>query len=333
MERRRRSDGPGPEDYQELIDQSVSTFRGLNRQTQIAVVVLLILGAILAAILYFRWQQQLSQNAVAGTPDMLLGNPSNAAPDPAQRDNYLMIKPYYVLAYNNTNGTPNWVSWRVTIDDLGSAPRKQTFDPDATLPPTFKVVTTREYAGSGFDRGHMCPHSDRGGNEQMSFATFVMTNIIPQAPNVNQKAWAQLENYCRGLVRQHNHLYITSGPIGGGGRGSKGFREVIGGGDVLVPAECFKVVVVVPEDGGSDDLSKINAGTRVITVDMPNDQDEVGEVWDKYRCTPAAIETKTGFHFFGNVRPDVAGILRQKIDTDPIAPPRPLSHGPGRTAE
>ena len=42
----------------------------------------------------------------------------------------------------------------------------------------------------------------------MSDATLVITNIIPQAPNVNQKAWAQLEDYGRELVRkQHIRLW------------------------------------------------------------------------------------------------------------------------------
>lgn len=326
MERRPRSDGPGPEDYEALLDSSVRAYQRLDRRMQILVIVLLVLLGIVAAIWYYRTQQQIGSPPFVESPNLLLGNPSNATPDPANRDNYLMIKPYYVLSYNNTNGAPNWVSWRVTIEDLGAAPRKQTFDPDATLPPTFKVVTTREYSGSGFDRGHMCPHSDRSASQDMSFATFVMTNIIPQAPNVNRKAWAQLENYCRELVRRQNHLFVVAGPLGQGGRGSRGFRESLGGGAVVVPAECWKVVVVVPDVGGPDDPARIDAGARVIAVEMPNDDDEVGEEWDKYRTSPAAIEGKTGYHFFGRLRPDVAQALRQKVDDVSIPRPRPLSH-------
>jgi endonuclease G len=161
----------------------------------------------------------------------------------------------------------------------------------------------------------------------MSYATFVMTNIIPQPQNVNEKAWAQLEDYCRRLVRQHNHLYIISGPIGQGGRGTHGFMTVLGRGNVVVPAECFKVVVVVPEGMGGNDLAKINAGTRVIAVDMPNDQDVVGEEWDKYRTSAGQIEQKTGLHFFSRVSPDIARALRQEVDEMPIPPPRVLGHG------
>jgi endonuclease G len=238
-----------------------------------------------------------------------------------------MVKPYHALSYNDPAGTPNWVSWRVTAADLGSAPRKQLFDADKALPRGFKVITHRDYSGSGFDRGHMCPHSDRAATQEMSFATFVMTNIIPQAPNVNQRAWAQLENYCRELVRQRQHLYVISGPAGRGGRGSMGAKETIAGGRVTVPAECWKIVVVVPDGDGEDDLAKIGAGTRVITVIMPNDNDAVGEAWAPFRTNAAAVEGRTGYHFFDRVSPEVAEALRQRVDDVPIASPQPLGHG------
>lgn len=323
--RRNLSDGPTPQDYDDLINSSIATFRQLNRQTQIAVIVLLVVLGVIVAIIYFRSQD--GGTGVSGSnPNLLLGEPSGATTDPSNRDDYLMVKPYYALSYNNDKGTPNWVSWQVTEQDLGDAPRKQVFDSDSTLPIGFKIVTSRDYSGSGFDRGHMCPHSDRAANQDMSFSTFVMTNSIPQAPNVNRKAWAQLETYCRELVRRHNHLYVMSGPIGQGGTGGRGFKESLAGGKVTVPAECWKIAVVV-EEGGGDDLARISMGTRVIAVDMPNDQTQVGEEWASFRTSPAQIEQKTGLHFFTNVRPDIAAALRQRVDDVPIPPPKPLFHG------
>lgn len=321
-QRRTRRDG---DDVDAIINSSVASFRQLDRQSQIAVLALIVLLAIVVAVYYFHSYRSAAPGTAA-TPNLLLGNPSNATADPFNRDDYLMVKPYFVLSYNDDKGTPNWVSWQVTSADLGDAPRKQVFDPDTTLPVGFKIVNTRDYSGSGFDRGHMCPHSDRAANQDMSFSTFVMSNIIPQAPNVNQKAWAQLEDYCRELARKGDHLYIVSGPVGQGGTGSKGFRESLAGGKVVVPAECWKVIVVV-EPGYSDDLNAISMGTRVITVDMPNDQTQVGEQWAGYRTSPAVIEQKTGFHFFTKVRPDIAAALRQRIDDVPIPPPRQLGHG------
>ena len=39
--------------------------------------------------------------------NLLLGNPSQATTSIDNPDNYLMIKPQYVLSYNRSNGTPN----------------------------------------------------------------------------------------------------------------------------------------------------------------------------------------------------------------------------------
>ena len=63
-------------------------------------------------------------------PTCRWGDYSGATPDPSNRDNYLMVMRHYALSYNASRGTPNWVSWRVTDADLGSAPRKRQFDPD-----------------------------------------------------------------------------------------------------------------------------------------------------------------------------------------------------------
>ena len=261
---------------------------------------------------------------------MLLGNPSNATEDSDNSDNYLMEKPYFALAYNNSAGEPRWVSWRLCAADLGNAPRKQDFDPDQTLPAGFNVILSHDYSETGFDRGHMCDHSDRAATIQSSFATFVMTNIVPQAPNNNRKCWAQLEDYCRELARSGDRLYITSGPAGRGGVGSKGPAETIGEGRVVVPAQTWKVIVVTP-DAGSDDLDKVDASDRVIAVDVPNDQNQCGDEWAGFRCSPASIEATTGLHFFTALPEEVRRVLDMKTDADWIPAPKPLVHA-GRNA-
>ncbi len=316
-----------PSEYQPFLN----AFLRLNPQARLAVVAFLVVVAIIAAVAYIqsqRHQANLSTTpaAAASTADMLLGNPSSATTDAANRDNYLMVKKYFSLSYNSSSGIPNWVSWQITRDHLGGAPRKLTFDPDVELPAGFNRVTTNDYKSTGFDRGHMCPHGDRAASQEMSFATFVMTNVIPQAPNVNRKAWEQLESYCRDLVAQRQHLYVIAGPDAQGGRGERGYMDTLPTGRVLVPAECWKIIIVVPE-AGDDELAKINPNTRVISVIMPNDNDIVGEEWAKFRTTPAAIEARTHFKFFNNLPPDLAQTLRQKVDFVTIPPPRPRNYG------
>lgn len=266
-------------------------------------------------------------NAIPGQPDvsvhLALGNPSGATDDINNPDNYLMRKPYFALSYNNSKGTPNWVSWRLERSDLGPAPRSE-FYPDPDLPRSFTHILPRDYTGSGFDRGHMCPRSDRTATNEMANATFVMTNIIPQAPAVNQKAWADLEDYCRHLVEKQPHtLYIVAGPQGQGGIGSKGPENIIGHGKVTVPAKCWKVIVVLDEaNGSSDDAGRVNSSTRVIAVVMPNEE-SVGHGWAKYRTSVQEVESLTGYRFFDRVPADTADPLKAKVDSEHISAAHP----------
>jgi DNA/RNA endonuclease G (NUC1) len=48
--------------------------------------------------------------ARAADVDLLMGNPSQASPDPSQKHNFLMNKEFFALSYSNSTGTPNGVS-------------------------------------------------------------------------------------------------------------------------------------------------------------------------------------------------------------------------------
>lgn len=247
---------------------------------------------------------------------LALGNPSGATEDPNNADNYLMVKPYFALSFNNSKGTPNWVSWHLTYDELGSA-KRLPFYPDESLPRGFNVVVPQDYTNAGFDRGHMCPHSDRDRTEEMSHATFVMTNIIPQTAAVNQKAWRQLEMYCRMLVEHENkELYIVCGPAGHGGRGKNGFKTALPKGKVTVPGECWKVILVLDHVNG-EAAARIDQNTRLIAVVMPNDN-TVGEDWTEYRTSVRDVEALTGFRFFDRVPESVIGALKDVIDSEEV---------------
>jgi endonuclease G len=277
-----------------------------------------------AAILFAAWTLPVHGQSASLT----MGNPSQAKADASQKDNFLMEKDFFALSYNNSKGTPNWVSWRLVKTDLGTAPRFQ-FHPDEDLSTNFNRITPKDYTGGGFDRGHMCPHSDRSASDDMSDATFVMSNMIPQSPNVNQKAWAQLEAYCRDLVEKENKtLYIIDGPAGQGGTGRKGKKQTVGNAHtVVVPAKCWKVIMVV-DAGHGKDVSKVNDNTRLIAVIMPNDM-SVGEEWAGFRVSVKDVETLTGYKFFDKVSDAVIEPLKEVVDDEPITHATPIHHGSG----
>jgi endonuclease G, mitochondrial len=245
------------------------------------------------------------------------GLPGPAKPELSSREAFLIARPQYVLSYNAERRIPNWVAWELKASDIGSAARAP-FEPDPDLPRGMAKVTSRVYTNGGFDRGHLCPAKDRSSSPKDIRATFFMTNIVPQAPNCNQRGWEKLEDYCRRLTKEGRVLYIAAGPAGVGGAGKDGRKEEIGEGrlKVTVPHCVWKVVLVLPREGAEP-----RKNTRVIAVIMPNDQ-SVDYNWAKYRVTTRQVEKLTGLHFFPSVEAETRGALLDHLDKVEVRAPR-----------
>ncbi|HRX32365.1 MAG TPA: DNA/RNA non-specific endonuclease [Tenuifilaceae bacterium] len=259
---------------------------------------------------------------VSDNSNLLLGNPSNATNDISNENNYLMEKTQYSLSYNNSKLTPNWTCWHLYSGDLGSTDRQDNFRADADLPSSWYHVTSSDfqYSTYGFDRGHMCPSADRTASVEDNSATFLMDNMIPQAPNNNQRTWGDLENYCRTLVNAGNELYIVSGPYGQGGTSAKGtFDEISvnsGMNFITVPSQTWKIVVVLTN--GDNDLSRISTTTRVIAVIMPNTQACNEHPWSYYRVSVDSLESLTSYDFLSNVPTSIQNVIEARVDDESI---------------
>jgi endonuclease G, mitochondrial len=243
---------------------------------------------------------------------LVMGNPSNATADVNAPTNYLLSKAQYVMSYHRDRGIPNWVAWHLDSSWIGSTPRQDDFRADVTLPAGWFQVQDSSYSGSGFDRGHHCPSGDRTSSVANNSATFLMTNMMPQAPDNNQGPWEDLESYSRTLVNAGNELYIYAGGAGQGGTGSNGAASTIASGHVVVPAFTWKVIVVIPN--GDNDADRVGKTTRVIAVIMPNTQGIRTNNWQIYRTNVRQIERLTGLNFFTGIRPQMRFYLKNRVD-------------------
>ena len=230
---------------------------------------------------------------------LLFGNPDGARADVECRENYLLEKKQYVLSYNASLLIPNWVAWHLCSSDLGECSRGNDFRPDGQLPDGFYAVKKSDYQYKiyGFDRGHICPSADRTASKEDNSATFFMTNMIPQAPE----------------------LYITAGPCGKGGKGAAGYFEKIelpsSAGEnlsVSVPAFCWKIILVLDE--GDDDLIRVTEETPVIAVFIPNAQrNGADSSWEDYLTSVDYIEEMTGYDFFTELSDEIEKTLEAGI--------------------
>lgn len=217
-----------------------------------------------------------------------------------------MVKPQYVMSYNSKTKTANWVSWQLNKSWIGAADRQDNFRPDDALPDAWYKVRPSDYTGSGYDRGHIAPSADRTRSEADNSATFLMSNMMPQVPEVNRGVWGDLEEYCRELVEQGKELYIIAGPLGR--KGSIGRKEKI-----AVPAKNWKVIVVLNQQGLG--MQGVDANTRTIAVMMPNDASVKGKGWKSFRVSVARIERETGLNFLSNVPSQVQQVIESKVDS------------------
>jgi len=149
-------------------------------------------------------------------------------------------------------------------------------------------------------------NADRTRNEADNSATFLMSNMMPQVPEVNRGVWGDLEEYCRELVQQGKELYIIAGPMGR--KGSIGKNQKI-----TVPAKNWKVIVVLDRQGLG--MQGITADTRTIAVMMPNDASVKGRGWKSFRVSVKQVERETGLNFLSNVPPQVQQIIEGKGDS------------------
>jgi endonuclease G len=244
--------------------------------------------------------------------NLLLGNPSFSVTDLLCDSNYLMVKPQYVISYSNRKHTPNWVSWHLSMVDIGDADRNDDFRGDNDIPQGWVKAIPEAYSKTGFDKGHMCPSADRTKTVGDNSATFYMTNMVPQSPKNNRVVWNQLEAYSRKLVSAGNELYIVAGTYGKGGTGGNGYAEYIGNG-IEVPSSLWKIIAIIPN--GDNDLGRVDGSARVIAVLIPNNQDCSSKPWYSYRVSVDSIERITGYDFFSNISDSIQDKIECVVDT------------------
>lgn len=131
-----------------------------------------------------------------------------------------------------------WVSYILTKSNLNSNIRRESY---------FRVDTmveggtakSSDYTGSNYDRGHMASAADMSRDEKTMYESFYMSNICPQAPNLNRGVWKKLESQGRIWVSfQFDTLYVICGPVL-----TDSLMFTIGESKVAVPKRFYKVFI------------------------------------------------------------------------------------------
>lgn len=143
----------------------------------------------------------------------------------------------FAVMHSGVSRTPLWSAEHLTRESLQQAravKRHDTFHPEITLPPQDRAQLA-DYAGSGFDRGHMAPAADMP-TEVAQHESFSLANIVPQEKHNNQILWSAIEGATRHLAQQRGELYVITGPV------FEGDKIERLNGRVFVPTHVFKAI-------------------------------------------------------------------------------------------
>jgi DNA/RNA endonuclease G (NUC1) len=266
--------------------------------------------------------------AVASTTASYAGNTEFGEPaDADPSDDFIVRHTEYTASYNVNRGTPNWVSYDLDASAFGPEDRCNcfTFDPD--LPAAFPRYTTADYTGSGaiagfgIDRGHLTRSFDRTTGSLDNAHTFLFSNVVPQASDLNQGPWSDLEIELGDKARfQNKEVYIIAGVAGNQG-------TLKNEGKIVIPESTWKVAVIMDRDHGLADIHDYR-DLEVIAVNMPNHAGVRNVPWQTYQTTVDAIEALTGY--------DLLALLPDKVENiveAGIKPPIAAADGPYATVE
>lgn len=142
---------------------------------------------------------------------------------------------FYMLSYSEPHEQAEWVAYELKKSHLTYDDRERPYfieDPKVKT----KSADWRNFRGSGYDRGHLCPAGDRRFSEYAYNETFYTSNISPQDKEFNAGVWNRLEQQVRYWCKKYGDLMVITGGIL-----EEGLEE-IGDEDVDVPKEFYKIV-------------------------------------------------------------------------------------------
>jgi len=184
----------------------------------------------------------------------------------------------YYVGYDAAAKIPNHVTYTLTPSNaLGCFARTNAFVADQSI---VNGPKPDDYAGTGYDKGHMSPDGDLSWDVQVEYESFLMTNMSPQAGSLNRGIWKLLETAVRGWTVQLNQPFTVY--VGGIYNAQD---KKIGSG-VIVPHAFYKVVI-------NQTTGQAAAWAFPHTAPYPN----LGNDLTKYRIGIAQLEQTAGVKF------------------------------------
>lgn len=206
----------------------------------------------------------------------------------------VVIHDFFMLSYSEPHEQAEWVAYRLEKAHLTYEDRERPYfieDPKVRS----KSADWRNYKGSGYDRGHLCPAGDRRFSEYAYNETFYTSNITPQKNEFNAGIWNRLEQQVRRWCKRYGTLYVITGGV------LDNNLPEIGMEDVAVPEAFFKIV-----------LRKTGNDYRVVAFLIPHEE-SIKPLSD-FLVPLDELEKVTGLDFFYELNDELEKKMEQELD-------------------
>lgn len=141
----------------------------------------------------------------------------------------------FAVLHSGIARSPLWSAEHLFGQQLNiKVSRTEDFHAEERLPADERAEL-RDFAHSGYDRGHLANARDRH-TDQGEHESFSLCNMIMQDHDNNTKLFSGLEEATRQLAKREGELYVISGPLFIGSN----IKRV--NGRVMVPTKIYKAI-------------------------------------------------------------------------------------------
>jgi endonuclease G, mitochondrial len=220
---------------------------------------------------------------------LLKGNAQELLPQSAYP---IIAHTAYSLGYSETHEQAAWVYYLLTKEETNALyERTDRFVEDPMV--ETGSASNADYAGSGYDRGHLAPVADMAWSAETMAESFYFSNMSPQDPSFNRGIWKKLEEQVRNWAFYYDSIYVVTGPV------LQDSLPSIGANHVAVPNYYYKVLL---------DLDSKHF--QAIGFLLPNQKSS--EVLNHFIVSIDSIELLTGIDFYAELDDSLELVLESK---------------------
>lgn len=128
----------------------------------------------------------------------------------------IIDKQVFTICYDYDMKGAKYVSYTLdgSLVNAVNVKKRSKFYTEKNLPNQYRSHN-KDYTNSGYDRGHLANDASFDYDEKVVVKTYTMANIIPQAPNVNQRTWIKAEELERSVAVSLGSVSVLNGVVYG----------------------------------------------------------------------------------------------------------------------